>query len=97
MSPLPKSTRLPDVAPPDLALPHSILARLSNWKFYAVGDLLHRLLQEGNLSQSAKKMLDLENRSLREEVLQRLPLSTLLVKSYHALLDHILKKLCKTS
>ena len=88
--------RLPDVAPPDLKFPQSILARLSNWKFYANGDLLHRLLQEGNLSQSAIKMLNLEMRLLKEEKpKERLPLSTLLAKSYQTLLDHILKKLCK--
>lgn len=88
--------RLPIVAPPDLKLPQSILARLSNWKLYAVGDLLHRLLQERDLFQSSKKMLDLENRLLNEEPLQRLPFSTLIAKSYHFLLDHILKKLCKS-
>lgn len=85
--------RLPETVPPDLVLPKSILVRLSGWKCYARGDLLHRLLCESHISESAKKMLTIETRLLQEPPPSaQLPLSVLLSKSYKLLLDFLLKK-----
>lgn len=86
-------SRLPSISSPDLALPEALLVRLSQWKYYAQGDLLHRLLQEGNLSQTANKLLTIERKLLeKKQGLKRLPLLTLIAKSYFHLLDFILKK-----
>ena len=87
-------SRLPETAAPDLILPQAVLQRLSNWKCYAQGDLLYRLLQEGNFEQSAKKMLVMENQLLKEKkAAERLPLWTLITKSYQSLIGSIVKKL----
>lgn len=84
---------MPSITSPDLAFPQSVLRRLSNWKYYAQGDLLSRLLQEGTLFQSVKNLLALEERFLdKEKAPARLPLTTLIAKSYHFLLDYFLNK-----
>ena len=87
---------LPEVVPPDLALPQIVLERLSRWKCYARGDLLHRLLLEGNLSLSAKRMLAAERRySDQPTGKKRLPFRILIAKSYKAVLHLFLKSLSK--
>jgi len=81
---------LPTIAAPDLDLPAIILQRLSQWKCYTEGDLLHHLLKEGNLSQTAKRLLALET---KRQKTKRLPLKILIAKSYRALLEHMLSTL----
>lgn len=93
---LEKFFRLPAVVPPDFVLPQIVSSRFEKWKCYMEGDLLHRLLKEGHLSQSIKKMLTLEQQILgshEEKVaeIKRLPFKTLIIKSYRFLIDHLLK------
>lgn len=85
----------PQVTAPDLALPKLLLDRLTLWKCHAQGDLLHRILKEGNLSQSAKQMLAMETRMKTQRSAlktKRLPLISLLGKSYLSALDWLLKR-----
>jgi competence protein CoiA len=89
-------SRLPSMAIPDLALPKTVLGRFMNWKCYMEGDLLHRLLKEGNLSQSVKKMLVIENRILKEtEAKEGLPFKTLIARSYRYMIDYLTRLLTK--
>jgi hypothetical protein len=79
------------VTPPSELFPALILERLKVWKWFAQGDLLHRLLKEGNLSLSAKRMAEAEARLLKEKApTKRLPLLFLLGKTYLFLLDKLL-------
>ncbi len=85
-----KILSMPSIAAPDIALPHLLLDRLANWKCYAAGDLLHRILKEGNLCLSAKKMTAIEahlNRENRIAHMQRLPTLELIAKSYRSIID----------
>jgi len=84
-----KIFQVPETVPPDIPLPQAIHERLSSWKRYAHGDLLHRLLKEGNLSQAAAKMLFAESQRERKEV-KKLPLGTLISKIYRSLIGRIL-------
>jgi competence protein CoiA len=91
-----KITPPPSISTSDLALPQTLLDRLSKWNYYAQGDLLHRILKEGNLSQSAKKMYALESRLKcppERTKEPKLPLHKLLRKGYSALLNWILKNI----
>lgn len=82
---------IPKITPPDKLFPKIILERLSTWKWFAKGDLLHRLLKEGNFSSAAKKMADLESFHSRGKIsAKRLPLGALLAKIYLFLLDNSL-------
>ncbi|MBI2810818.1 MAG: hypothetical protein HYX67_08330 [Candidatus Melainabacteria bacterium] len=93
-----KITRMPQAASPDIPLPHALLYRLANWKCLAEKDLLHRLLREGSLSASSKKMLVIEKRLLEEKPAnERLPLKKLITGTYTALLEILLSKLAKKS
>jgi competence protein CoiA len=86
----------PSTAPPDLLLPKIVLDRLTNWKCYLKGDLLHRLLKEGNLSQAAQKMIALETQFKNKKKaadIEKLSLMTLIAKSYLSGLDWLLKKI----
>jgi competence protein CoiA len=87
---------IPNVAIPDLALPESALIRISKWKYYAQGDLLHRLLKEADLSLSAKRMLALEKK-FREKSssASRLKIIDLLLSTYRCLFDLMLKRLTR--
>jgi competence protein CoiA len=88
-------SRLPAMAPPDIVLPQVVLSRFIHWKCYMQGDLLHRLLKEGNLSSSVKKMVSIEDRILKgnANALKRLPLSKLVASSYRFAIDYLIKKL----
>ncbi|MGC2594697.1 MAG: competence protein CoiA family protein [Rhabdochlamydiaceae bacterium] len=90
-----KFARIPLIAPYDLALPKAVAGRFTNWKCYMEGDLLHRLLKEGTLSQSVKNMLNIENRILKgdEAEVEKLPLNKLVANSYRSFINYILKKL----
>lgn len=90
-----KISRLPSIAPPDIVLPKAVLMRLASWKYCAAGDLLDRILKEGNLSLAAKKMIDLESylgRDKKNTGSNRLSLKELLIKTYLFALDWALKK-----
>lgn len=89
--------RLPTMAPPDVALPQSVLRRFTNWKCYMQGDLLHRLLKEGNLSNAVKKMVTVESEILEGNTAapNRLPLKRLIVSSYRFIIDYLMKKLSR--
>ncbi|MBS0604761.1 MAG: hypothetical protein JSS60_06970 [Verrucomicrobia bacterium] len=91
-----KISHLPPLSNPDLGLPQIVLQRLTKWKCYAEGDLLHRLLKEGNLSQAAKKMISMEAGAQKQKKTaeaKKLPIKELIVKSYQSLLDWVLNKL----
>ncbi len=87
--------RLPAMAPPDIALPQTLLCRFTNWKCYMQGDLLHCLLKEGNLPSAVKKMLAIESQILEENTngMNRLPLKKLVASSYRFAIDYFTKKL----
>src|SRR5581483_589437 len=84
-----KILRLPKASLSTEHFPKILLRRLLNWKSYAKGDLLDRLLKEGIFSSSAKRMLIIESHleKERKETLKSLPLRTLLAKSYLAALN----------
>lgn len=85
---------LPKVTYPNIRLPQLILQRLEKWGCYAAGDLLCRLLKEGNLSIATGQMITIESRFKRSEnPTPRLPLRTLLAKSYLGALEWALKKI----
>ena len=87
-----KLSPIPNVTPPSELFPTLILERLATWKWFAKGDLLYRLLKEGNLSLSAKRMAEVEARYKREKApAKRLPLASLLGKTYLFLLDKLLR------
>lgn len=88
-----KFSQIPSVASSDLMLPETVQIRLVKWKCFMEGDLLHRLLKEGHLSQSAKKMINIERQILgkRTEGLKSLPLKQLFTKSYRSIIDCLLK------
>jgi competence protein CoiA len=89
-------SRLPLIVAPDLALPKTVMNRFMKWKCYMEGDLLHRLLKEGKLSQSAKNMISIENRILGgKEAAKRLPLKTLIASSYRWMIDHLTRLFAK--
>ncbi len=84
---------LPTVTVPDLEFPQVVLERLTHWKCYVGGDLLQRLLKEGNMSEAAKKMLHIETRLLTQKSAapeKKLPLKILFFKIYQSLLHHLL-------
>ncbi len=88
----------PQVASPDLALPQVLLDRLAFWKCHAQGDLLYRILKEGNLSLSAKQMLAIESAMKTDKrALKRLPLISLIAKSYLSALEWLLRGQGKAS
>ncbi len=87
-----KIATMPQIASPDMELPQILLSRLQNWKCYAQGDLLHRIIKENNLSLSAKKMLLLESQRKnphKPAAAPRLAVSTLIKKCYLAALDFL--------
>jgi competence protein CoiA len=88
-------SRLPEMAPPSEALPQAVLRRFTHWKCYMQGDLLHRLLKEGNLTSAVKKMLAIEGEILHGNVPSpnRLPLKRLIASSYRFAIDYLTKKL----
>jgi competence protein CoiA len=90
-------SRLPTMAPPDAALPQTVVSRFTKWKCYTQGDLLHRLLKEGNLSSAVKKMLAIEKQILEgnSDSLNRLPLKRLIASSYRFVVDDLMKKLSR--
>ena len=88
-----KMIPIPKVEISSQILPKLLLNRLLAWQFYAKGDLLDRLLREGVLSPSAKKMIAIESGAgKKENKIQRLSCLTLLAKSYLGALDWLLKK-----
>jgi competence protein CoiA len=88
---------LPTIAAPDIPLPQSVLGRLMQWKCYVQGDLLERLLKEGNLARAVKKMLSIEKEILEEKApVQRLPFTQLIANSYKFALDRLLKKFSRS-
>jgi competence protein CoiA len=80
---------LPTISLPDFPFPKILIERLKHWTWMAKGDLLDRMLKEGNLSQAAKNMIGIESRFQKKN--STLPLSTLVKKSYLFLLDRLLK------
>lgn len=87
-----KIVAMPRIATPDIELPQILLSRLQNWKWYAQGDLLHRIIKENNLSVSAKKMLLIESQRKnlqKPEAAPRLPIPILVKKCYLAVLDFL--------
>ncbi len=85
---------VPSIAAPDIALPQLLLDRLDKWKCYAGGDLLHRILKEGNLCQSVKKMAAIEahlNRGTKMTDMRRLPTLELITKSYRSIIDYVIR------
>jgi competence protein CoiA len=90
-----KIALLPAISTSNLALPQTILERLSRWKYYAQGDLLQRILEEGSFSASTKTMFEVETRLKNSAELKacRLPLHKLVRQGYSALLDWIAKKI----
>lgn len=85
-----KISRMPPITSQDIALPQQVLQRLSKWKYYVEGDLLHRLIQEKTLEKTAKYLTCIENNLLSlvgDRVLKPL---TLLKKGYIALLQYLL-------
>ena len=92
-------THLPSMAPPDTSLPQSLSDRFTKWKCYMQGDLLHRLLKEGNLSHSVKKMLSIESQVLDQKATPsgKLPLKSLIANSYRHAINYLLKILSRPS
>jgi competence protein CoiA len=92
-------SRMPTMTLPDATLPQTVLRRFTNWKCYMQGDLLHRLLKEGNLSNAVKKMLTVESQILEGNAVRpnRLPLKRLIASSYRFVIDYLLKKLTRPS
>jgi competence protein CoiA len=90
-------SRLPSFTPPDIVLPQTVSDRLKKWKCYVQGDLLERLLKEGNLFRGVQKMISIEKEILEENKAQpqRLPLPQLIAKCYRSLIDLLLKKLSR--
>src|SRR5262249_1190572 len=90
-----KFSKLPLLSLTEPSLPQTVKGRFNNWKCYREGDLLHRLLKEGNMSQTVKKMLEIEDKILDGKKTPRLPLKQLITGSYKQLLDYALKKFSK--
>jgi|ERR1700722_92744 len=90
-------SRLPRVTSSDIVLPGCVAVRLMQWKCYAQGDLLERLLKEKNLSRAVQKMVSIEKRLLEEKQapLQRLSAMQLIKNSYNFLIHFLLKKLSR--
>jgi hypothetical protein len=88
-----KLSPLRAVSSSNLSLPQILLERLSHWKCYAEGDLLHRFLREGNLSRSTQPMLAIEKQLLesKTQASMRLPIKTLIVRSYQAFFNWLLR------
>lgn len=81
-------------------LPKIILNRLLSWPLHAKGDLLDRLLKEGILSASAKKMIVMESRLQKDKEESQpkiLPLKKLLTNSYLSCLNWVLSKTGETN
>ncbi len=94
---LDKFTRLPLMSPPEASLPLPVKSRFTKWKCYMEGDLLHRLLKEGKLSDSAKKLMAIESQILEggKKPAPKLPVKQLVANSYRSVLDYLLKKLTR--
>ncbi len=88
-------TRLFPIQRSDLAttLPKAVADRLAAWKYFAAGDLLDRLMREGNLSGAARQMLFIEGRGKGEAKKERLPLKTLLSRAYRSAIDLLIGKI----
>lgn len=78
--------------------PSAASLRLLSWKYHTRGDLVDRLLKEGNFVQTAENMLSIEARLKKDSPkLEKLPLKKLIAKCYQAALDWALKKISSSS
>jgi competence protein CoiA len=80
---------LSEIEWPHSDLPQACSTRRSQWTFYTQGDLLDRLVHQNSPSQIAKQMRNIENRYAPSPH-SRLPLLTLITKSYDSLLNLLL-------
>lgn len=76
----------------DCALPQVLHDRVSKWKCVVLGDLLYRVVHDSDREQVVKQMLKVEKLYL-EPSFKRLPLLSLLTKSYQNLCRLFLKKI----
>ncbi len=94
---LDKFSKLPLISLKEAALPQTVQSRFNNWKCYREGDLLQRLLKEGNLAKSVKTMVEIETEIVvgKKPSPEKLPLKQLVVSGYKQLLNYALQKFSK--